>query len=249
MKRYEGKVAVITGGGGEIASCLALRLGQEGARIVLVEKSEERGYKCLDNLKDKRIEGKLVLGDVGDENVAHQAVVMANESWGKIDLLVNNAVGSEPYANLWELDDDAFDKSYRTNLRATFIFTKLIIPYMINNGYGRVVNIASVAGKEGNPKMAPYSSTKSGIIGFTKAVAKEVVNDGVIVNCVTPAVIMTRPVREGDPKAVTYMKSKIPMGRFGEVYETANMIAWLLSEACSFTTGAVFDVSGGRATY
>ena len=249
MKRYEGKVAVITGGGGEIASCLALRLGREGAKILLVEKSEERGMKCVDDLEENRIESELVLGDVGDEDTANQAVVSANEKWGKIDLLVNNAVGAEPYDNLWELEDDAFDKSYRTNLRATFIFTKLIVPYMISNGYGRIVNIASVAGKEGNPKMAPYSSTKSGIIGFTKAVAKEVVNDGVLVNCVTPAVIMTRPVREGDPEAVKYMKSKIPMGRFGEVHETANMIAWLLSEACSFTTGAVFDVSGGRATY
>ena len=249
MKRYEGKVAVITGGGGEIASCLALKLGLEGAKIVLVEKSEERGLKCLNDLKHHEIEGKLVLGDVGDEKIANQAVLSANECWGKIDLLVNNAVGTEPYGNLWELDDDAFDKSYRTNLRATFIFTKLIVPYMIANRYGRIVNIASVAGKEGNPKMAPYSSTKSAVIGFTKAVAKEVVNDGVIVNCVTPAVIMTRPVREGDTEAVKYMKSKIPMGRFGEVHETANMIAWLLSEACSFTTGSVFDVSGGRATY
>ena len=249
MKRYEGNVAVITGGGGEIASCLALRLGREGAKILLVEKNEERGMKCVDDLEENGIESELVLGDVGDEDTANQAVVSANEKWGKIDLLVNNAVGAEPYDNLWELEDDAFDKSYRTNLRATFIFTKLIVPYMITNGYGRIVNIASVAGKEGNPKMAPYSSTKSGIIGFTKAVAKEVVNDGVIVNCVTPAVIMTRPVIEGDPEAVKYMKSKIPMGRFGEVHETANMIAWLLSEACSFTTGAVFDVSGGRATY
>ena len=249
MNRYDGKVAIITGGGGEIASCLALRLGGEGAKVLLVEKSKERGVECLNNLIEEGIECKLVLGDVGDEKIAAEAVESAKETWGKIDLLVNNAVGSEAYGNLWDLDDNAFDRSYRTNLRATFIFTKLIVPYMINQGYGRIVNIASVAGKEGNPKMAPYSSTKSGIIGLTKAVAKEVVNDGVIVNCVTPAVILTRPVREGDPEAVKYMRSKIPMGRFGEVHETANMVAWLLSEECSFTTGAVFDVSGGRATY
>jgi len=249
MDRFDGKVALITGGGGEIASCLAIRLGVEGAKILLIEKNEERGVKCLNDLIDKGIECKLVLGDVGDENIADEAVVSAKKSWGKIDLLVNNAVGNDAYGNLWELKDDAFDRSYRTNLRATFIFTKLVVPYMISQGYGRIVNIASVAGKEGNPKMAPYSSTKSGIIGFTKAVAKEVVNDGVIVNCVTPAVILTRPVKEAEPEAVEYMRSKIPMGRFGEVHETANMVAWLLSEQCSFSTGAVFDVSGGRATY
>ena len=151
--------------------------------------------------------------------------------------------------NLWEIEDDSFDIAYRANLRSTFIFTKLVIPNMINNGYGRIVNIASVAGKEGNPKTSPYSSTKSGVIGFTKAVAKEVVTNGIIVNCVTPAVIMTRPVKEAEQEIVDYMRSKIPMGRFGEVHETANMVTWLLSEQCSFTTGAVFDVSGGRATY
>ena len=126
MDRFDGKVALITGGGGEIASCLAIRLGVEGAKILLIEKNEERGVKCLNDLIDKGIECKLVLGDVGDENIADEAVVSAKKSWGKIDLLVNNAVGNDAYGNLWELKDDAFDRSYRTNLRATFIFTKLV---------------------------------------------------------------------------------------------------------------------------
>ena len=249
MNRFEGRVAIITGGGGDIASCIALKLGSEGAKILLVEKNRDRGSACINDLTQKGIETELVLGDVGNEKTAKQAVNLGQELWGKIDLLVNNAAIPGAYGNLWEIEDDSFDIAYRANLRSTFIFTKLVIPNMINNGYGRIVNIASVAGKEGNPKTSPYSSTKSGVIGITKAVAKEVVTNGIIVNCVTPAVIMTRPVKEAEQEIVDYMRSKIPMGRFGEVHETANMVTWLLSEQCSFTTGAVFDVSGGRATY
>jgi 3-oxoacyl-[acyl-carrier protein] reductase len=141
------------------------------------------------------------------------------------------------------------DRVYRTNLRSVYLFCRAVIPHMLKRDYGRIVNIASIAGKEGNAKMSAYSATKAGVIGLTKSVAKELAKTEIRVNCVTPAVIMTRPVREADPEAVEYMLSRIPMGRTGEVKETVAMVAWLLSAECSFTTGAVFDISGGRATY
>ena len=249
MARFDDQVAIITGGGGDIASALALRLGAEGARILVVEYHRERGEAIVDRLGREGVDARLVVGDVAEPDTADQAVAEALDGWGRIDMLVNNALAPGTYANLWELPADDFDQPYRTNMRAAFLFTRAVVPPMMERDYGRIVNIASIAGKEGNEKMSAYSATKAGLIGMTKSVGKELAKTGIRVNCVTPAMMMTRPMREADPDAVAYMVGKIPMGRPAKVEETVAMVVWLLSAECSFSTGAVFDVSGGRATY
>ena len=144
---------------------------------------------------------------------------------------------------------DEMDRVYRTNLRGVYSFCHTVIPHMLERDYGRIVNIASIAGKEGNPRMVPYSATKAAVIGLTKSVGKELARTGVRVNCVTPAVVQTRILEEFTPEQVQYMVERIPMGRTGEINEIAALVAWLASPECSFSTGAVFDISGGRATY
>jgi len=144
---------------------------------------------------------------------------------------------------------DDLDRAYRTNLRGVFLYCQKVIPHMLRRGYGRIVNIASVAGKEGNPRMVPYSATKAAVIGLTKSLGKELATSGILVNCVTPGVVRTRILEQTTPEQVRYMVERIPMGRTGEIEEVATLVSWLASSECSFSTGAVFDISGGRATY
>ena len=141
------------------------------------------------------------------------------------------------------------DRVYRTNLRGVFSFCHEVIPHMLEKDYGRIVNIASIAGKEGNPRMVPYSSTKAAVIGLTKSIGKELAGTGILANCITPAVVQTRILEQFTPEQVQYMVDRIPVGRTGEIAEIAALVAWLASDECSFSTGAVFDISGGRATY
>ena len=166
-----------------------------------------------------------------------------------MDVLVNNAGIIGITGNVWELPADEMDRVYRTNLRAVYLFCRAVIPHMLERDYGRIVNIASIAGKEGNPRMVPYSATKAAVIGLTKSVGKELALTGIRVNCVTPAVIQTRMLDGTTPEQVRYMVERVPMNRLGEVDEVAALAAWLASSECSFSTGAVFDISGGRATY
>ena len=151
--------------------------------------------------------------------------------------------------NIWELDVAEMDRVYRTNLRGVFSFCHEVIPHMLEKDYGRIVNIASIAGKEGNPRMVPYSSTKAAVIGLTKSIGKELAGTGILANCITPAVVQTRILEQFTPEQVQYMVDRIPVGRTGEIAEIAALVAWLASDECSFSTGAVFDISGGRATY
>ena len=169
--------------------------------------------------------------------------------WGRVDVLVNNAGIGGDVGNIWELPVEEMDRVYRTNLRGVYLFTHYAVPAMLERDYGRIVNIASIAGKEGNPRMVPYSATKAAVIGLTKSVGKELATTGVRVNCVTPAVVQTRILDQITDEQVNYMLERIPMGRTGDVSEVAALVAWLSSEECSFTTGGVFDISGGRATY
>ena len=186
---------------------------------------------------------------MADPAVATAGVAQALETWGRIDVLVNNAGIGGNVAPIWELPVEEMDRVYRTNLRGVFLFCHEVIPHMMERDYGRIVNIASIAGKEGNPRMVPYSATKAAVIGLTKSVGKELADTGIRVNCVTPAVIQTRILDQLTPAQVDYMLERIPMGRTGEVSEVAALVAWLASKECSFSTGAVFDISGGRATY
>ena len=249
MSRFEDQTAIVTGAAEGLGYGIAERLGSEGARVVIVDMNGETAEQASKSLGERGIAAEVVIGDVGDEDTARRAARIAADRWGRIDILVNNAGIAGHSANVWDLSVEEMDRVYRTNLRGVFSFCHHVIPYMLERDYGRIVNIASIAGKEGNPKAVPYSATKAGVIGLTKSIGKELARTGVRVNCVTPAVVRTRILEQLTQEHIDYMISKIPMGRTGEVSEVAALVAWLSSMECSFSTGAVFDISGGRATY
>ena len=248
-KRFSNQVSIITGGATGIGYSVAKRLGTEGSRLVIVDQNAELGKQTVAEFNASDMNAILVIGDVSDEIVAENAVAQAKKNWGRLDVLINNAGITGDPGSIWELPVTEMDRVYRTNLRATYLFCQKSIPLMLKNDYGRIVNIASIAGKEGNPKMVPYSSTKAAVIGLTKSVGKELSDTGIRVNCVTPAVARTAMLDQTSPEVVVYMLSKIPLGRLVELSEIASLVAWVASEECSFTTAGVFDISGGRATY
>ena len=248
-KRFSNQVSIITGGATGIGYSIAKRLGSEGSHLVIVDLDVELGKQTVAEFNTSGMSAVLVIGDVSDENVAQVAVTKAEENWGRLDVLINNAGITGDPGSIWELPVSEMDRVYRTNLRATYLFCQKSIPVMLKNDYGRIVNIASISGKEGNPKMVPYSATKAAVIGLTKSVGKELCDTGIRVNCVTPAIAHTKMLDQTSPEVVNYMLSKIPLGRPGELSEIASLVSWVASEECSFTTAGVFDISGGRATY
>ena len=186
------------------------------------------------------------LSDAGSVEAATAATVARH---GRIDILVNNAGISGGNGLTWELDPAVWRRVIEVNLIGCFLTCRSVVPHMLTRGYGRIVNVASVAGKEGNPTASHYSASKAGLIGFTKSLAKELATKGILVNCITPAAAKTDIFSQMKQEHLDYMLARIPMGRFVEVDEIAALICWLASEECSFSTGAVFDISGGRATY
>lgn len=249
MRSFDKQVALVTGGATGIGLEVASKLGAEGASVVIVDYDDSLGKESVTKLNNNGVEAILEIGDVGDPSVAQRSVKRAIEAWGQVDIMVNNAGITGDEANTWELPVEEMDRVYRTNLRGVFLFCREVVPHMLVRDYGRIVNIASVAGKEGNPRMMPYSATKAGVIGLTKSLGKELAQTGVRVNCITPAVVRTSMVGQISAEQVQYMVERIPLGRMGEVGEIAALVAWLASPECSFSTGAVFDISGGRATY
>ena len=249
MNSLEGKVAIVTGSATGIGYGISKRLANDGANLVMVDMDANMLEQSASEVSARTREVEISIGDVSEPQTAREAVTKAVDKWGKIDILVNNAGIGGINGNIWELDVDEMDRVYRTNLRGVFSFCHEVIPHMLEKDYGRIVYIASIAGKEGNPRMVPYSSTKAAVIGLTKSIGKELAGTGVLANCITPAVVQTRILEEFTPEQVQYMVDRNPVGRTGEITAIAALVTWLASDECSFSTGAVFDISGGRATY
>ena len=244
----KGRVAVITGGAQGIGYAAAERMLQSGASVVLWDIDAARLAEAETALARLGKVSASIVELCVDADVA-AATETAVKIHGRIDILVNNAGITGGNAPTWELAPEVWRRVIEVNLVAPYLTCRAVVPQMIKQGYGRIVNIASVAGKEGNPNASHYSASKAGLIALTKSLAKELATKGVIVNAVSPAAAKTAIFDSMTQQHIDFMLSKIPMARFLEVGEAAAMIAWLASEECSFSTGAVFDLSGGRATY
>lgn len=242
------RVAIVTGGARGIGLAIARRLLESGASISLWDVDAAALAQAQEDLKSLGTVHTAVV-DVTSAESAEAAAASSAQALGKLDILVNNAGIAGSNAKTWETDPKEWRRVLDINLNGPFHCCRAVIPHLLRNGYGRIVNIASIAGKEGNPNAAHYSASKAGVIALTKSLGKELATSNVVVNCVTPAVIATDILKQMSQTHIDYMLSKIPMGRFGKTDEAAALVAWLCSEDCSFTTGAVFDLSGGRATY
>ena len=244
----KGRVAVVTGGAQGIGLATCQRLLQSGARVVVWDiDSGTLDAACAALGALGAVRGDVV--ELTDDAAVAAATARAVAHEGRIDILVNNAGITGGNATTWELDPAVWRRVIEVNLIAPYLTCRHVAPVMLQQAYGRVVNIASVAGKEGNPNASHYSASKAGLIALTKSLAKETATRGVMVNAITPAVARTAMFEQMKPEHIAYMLGKIPMGRFAEVQEIAAMVAWLASDECSFSTGAVFDLTGGRSTY
>jgi 2-dehydro-3-deoxy-L-rhamnonate dehydrogenase (NAD+) len=243
--RFAGRVAVVTGGASGIGEAIAARLSGEGARVSIWDRDEAALAPARASCRAAH--GLVV--DVTDAEAVERAAKATAEALGRIDILVTSAGITGPNAPVWDYPIDEWRRVFDVDVHGVFHCCRAVVKHMQQNDYGRIVNIASVAGKEGNPNAAAYSAAKAAVIGLTKSLGKELAVSGIRVNCVTPAAVATPIFSQMTEAQIAYMKSKIPMGRFGTVEEVAALVCWLASEECSFSTGAVFDVSGGRATY
>jgi 2-dehydro-3-deoxy-L-rhamnonate dehydrogenase (NAD+) len=240
------RVAVVTGGAQGIGYATSQRLIKSGAKVVLWDIDQAKMDAACQSLGAQTSGQVVELTDQAAVDAATQATIKQH---GQIDILVNNAGITGGNATTWDLDPQVWRRVIEVNLIAPYLTCRAVVPHMMQRGFGRIVNVASVAGKEGNPNASHYSASKAGVIALTKSLAKEVATKGILVNAVAPAVARTAMFEQMTQAHIDYMLSKIPMGRFVEVDEIAAMIAWLSSEDCSFSTGAVFDLTGGRATY
>jgi NAD(P)-dependent dehydrogenase (short-subunit alcohol dehydrogenase family) len=241
-----GRVAVVTGGAQGFGRAIAERFCASGAKVALWDLDHALARRTAEEIGgDTRAYGVDVSELAAVETVRDGTIA----DFGKIDILVNNAGIAGVNRTVWETDLDEWRNVLRVNLDGPFVCQKAIVPHMVANNYGRIVNIASIAGKEGNPNAAHYSASKAGLIALTKSLGKELAQYDIAVNCVTPAAARTAIFDQMTQQHIDFMLSRIPRGRFVKVEEVAAMVAWMVSEECAFTTGAVFDISGGRATY
>ena len=243
---YKGRSVVITGGAKGIGLAAAKRFHSSGANVSLWDMDKGRLNEVKDNFSGK-IDIQVV--DVTKWDSVNAAAENSFKRIGGADILVNSAGIAGPNFKTWEYPIEEWMKVVDIDLNGTFLCCRALVPFMRENKYGRIVNIASIAGKEGNPNAAPYSAAKAGVIGLTKSLGKELADMNITVNCITPAAVRTEIFDQISQEHIDFMLSKIPIGRFGTVDEIANLITWLSSEECSFSTGGVFDISGGRATY
>lgn len=246
---FSGELAIVTGAASGIGAATAKMLGQRGAHVVLVDRDRDKLQEMEGSLSSDGLSVSSQVTDISKpEDIV--ALVDAVKLRGAVSVLVNSAGITGPLdRKTHELAIEDFDNTYAINLRGAVLLTMAVLPSMISAGYGRIVHVASIAGKEGNPNMAPYNMAKAGLIGFVKGCAKEYATHGITVNAIAPAVIRSPMAEDEPPEQIEYMLGKIPMRRMGEPAEVAEVIAFAASRACGFTTGFVFDASGGRATY
>jgi 2-dehydro-3-deoxy-L-rhamnonate dehydrogenase (NAD+) len=243
-----GRVAIVTGGAQGIGLAVAARILASGGKVSIWDRDTALLNKTVAGLNEPaRVQGLTV--DIAELAAVEAGIKQALTHFGKIDILINNAAIVGPNANTWEYPPEAFRDVVNVGLIGTFYCCRAVVPHMIAANYGRIVNLSSVAGKEGNPKAPAYSSMKAAVIGFTKSLGKELASYNIAVNCVTPAVAKTTLALSQAPDFLAMIVSKIPRGRMLELEEAASMICWLASAENSFTTAGVFDLSGGRATY
>jgi 3-oxoacyl-[acyl-carrier protein] reductase len=243
---FKGRTAVVTGGAAGIGFAVAQRLVASGARVALWDRDAAALAKAQTALGGDTLTQAVDVADAASVDAAARATAAA---FGRIDALVCSAGITGPNTTTWDYPVDDWKRVFDVNVHGVFLCNKFVVPVMQQRDYGRIVNIASVAGKEGNPNAPAYSASKAAVIGLTKSLGKELAKTGIRANCVTPAAVRTAIFDQMTQQHIDFMLSKIPLGRFGTVEEIAAMVCWLASEDCSFSTGAVFDLSGGRATY
>ena len=241
------RVAVVTGGAQGFGLSITERFIQSGAKVIIWDIDENECKKAISKLNSENCLFEIV--DVRQIKDIQSKLEEIEKKFGKIDIFINNAGISGKNTSVIDYPIEEWNKVIDLNLNAVFYCCKSVVPFMIKKKYGRIVNIASIAGKEGNPNASAYSSSKAGVIGLTKSLGKELAQYNIAVNCVTPAVAKTRIFNQMTDEHINYMLSKIPRNRFAKVEELASLVTWLVSEENSFATGAVYDLSGGRATY
>jgi NAD(P)-dependent dehydrogenase (short-subunit alcohol dehydrogenase family) len=246
MFSLAGRTAIVTGAATGIGQAIALRLADAGATVAVVDLNLPGAQKSAAALPHGAF---AVQADVADAASVSKAVDTVLQQTGQIDILVNNAGIAGPAAYIWDQTDEDWQRNIAINLTGVFNFCRAVIPHMRKRSYGRIVNVASIAGKEGNPRMTPYSATKAGVIGLTKSLGKEVATEGICVNAVSPAVVQTQILDQLTPEQVAYMTDRIPMRRTARPEEIAYVVHFLSSSECSFVTAQCYDASGGRATY
>jgi 3-oxoacyl-[acyl-carrier protein] reductase len=241
------RVAIVTGGAQGFGLAITERFIESGAKVIIWDIDESEAKKALEKVNSKNLTSQIV--DVTNFESISENLKKISEQFGKIDIFINNAGISGINTTLEKYPLDEWSRIHELNLNAVFYCCKAVVPYMKKNKYGRIVNISSIAGKEGNPNACAYSSSKAAVIGLTKSLGKELALENIAVNCVTPAVARTKIIEQQTKEFTDYILSKIPRNRMAEVTELASMVTWLSSEENSFSTAAVFDLSGGRATY
>jgi len=246
---FSERVALVTGGTQGIGFAIAKRLSDADARVAILARNAGRLGLVTDQIGRHKDAVLRLRTDVTDSVQVQEAVATVLDRWGRIDILVNNAGDVGHTVASWELSDADWLDTLAVNLSGSFYCLRAVLPVMRTQRYGRIVNVASIVGKDGAGKLAAYSAAKAGVIGLTKAVAKEVASDGILVNCVTPALTRTAMIKPLSEDIIRYSLTRIPLNRIAEPEEVAELVVWLASDACSFSTGAVFDISGGRATY
>ena len=241
------RVAVVTGGAQGFGLAITERFIEAGAKVVIWDIDENAAKEAIDKVKSEHLSHQIV--DVTNFEIVNKNLDEVEKKYGKIDIFVNNAGIAGMNTTVAEYPLDEWKKVMNLNLNSVFYCCKAVVPFMLKNDYGRIVNIASIAGKEGNPNASAYSTSKAGVIGLTKSLGKELAQKNIAVNCVTPAAAKTRIFDQMTEEHINYMLSKIPRNKFAKVEELASLVTWLASEENSFSTAAVFDLSGGRATY